>query len=83
MQWQKISNVTPSLKHLFIMIIRGTPYFAKRFLYEGQDLIVFCASYSSIRPDDPVTLMRYNVPRDLAEFKADDSILWGYFDMPR
>ena len=83
MSWQKFSNVTPSLMKVFVIFMRETPYYAKRFLHEGKDLVAFNLAYSSIKPDDPELLMRYNTPLPSQELKDNDKdFLWKYFNTP-
>lgn len=83
MTWQRIKNVNPGLNTIFLLWMRGAPYYAKRFVHEGRDLIVFSMAYSSVTSDDPKVLMRNNTPSDFYSIKhSKNNYLWRLFDAP-
>lgn len=83
MTWQKIKNVSPGLNVVFLIWMRGDPFYAKRFLYQGRDLIAFSIAYSSIASNDPEVLMRNNNPASFEDIKhSNNDYLWQLFVPP-
>lgn len=83
MSWQKFSNVKPSLNEDLVIWMRGDPYYGKRFLHNGMDLVAICTAYCSIKSNDPQVLLKNTVPILLSEIsRPDEDYQWGYFKKP-